>query len=40
MTERRIASLNELLVAVLLAAVVLTWALAARSVTPRASPGP
>lgn len=34
MTERRLSSLNELLTALLLAAVVLTWALAARSVTP------
>lgn len=34
MTERRLASLNELLVALLLAAVALTWGLAARSVTP------
>lgn len=34
MTEQRIASLNELLTALLLAAVALTWALAARSVTP------
>ncbi|HKI57313.1 MAG TPA: hypothetical protein VKB31_09200 [Trueperaceae bacterium] len=34
MTERRIASLNEMLVALLLVAVALAWALAARSVTP------
>lgn len=34
MTDRRVASFNELLTALLLAAVALTWALAARSATP------
>lgn len=34
MSDRRIASLNELLTALLLTAVALTWALAARSATP------
>ena len=34
MTNRRIASANEVLAAVLLAGVALTWALAARSATP------
>ncbi len=34
MSERRIASLNDALVAVLLVGVALTWALAARSATP------
>lgn len=34
MTNRRIASINEMLAAVLLAGVALTWALAARSATP------
>ncbi|MEJ2287613.1 MAG: ferric reductase [Deinococcales bacterium] len=34
MTDRRIASANEILAAVLLAGVALTWALAARSATP------
>lgn len=34
MTNRRIASVNEILAAILLAGVALTWALAARSATP------